>query len=166
MGNVRRVLSVTRKRPPTSEDWNDTSLASGVDRRGTVLGATQKPLESGSASSLTMPRRSVSASAELFRRKQSSAREWSAGNRSSREMTFQPPIRDDFALDGLLDNMIGVDDINDDDDEDWDVEGAIEGRRVQMTYTVPKERLRVVNATARDMDNFSEKSISRSNSEA
>ncbi|KAK1138746.1 hypothetical protein N8T08_002011 [Aspergillus melleus] len=171
MGNVRRVLSVTRKRPPTSEDWNDTSLASGVDRRGTVLGASQKPLESGSASSLTtptsqMPRRSVSASAELFRRKQSSAREWSAGNRSSREMTFQPPIRDDFALDGLLDNMIGVDDNNDDDDEDWDVEGAIEGRRVQMTYTVPKERLRVVNATARDMDNFSEKSISRSNSEA
>ncbi|KAI9036840.1 uncharacterized protein KD926_001228 [Aspergillus affinis] len=166
MGNVRRVLSVTRKRPPATEDWNDTSLASGVDRRGTALGAAQKPLESGSASSLAaapVPRRSVSASAELFRRKQGSAREWSAGNRSSREMTFQTPIRDDFALDGLLDNMIETDN---DDDGDWDVEGAIEGRRVQMTYTVPKERLRVVNATARDMDNFSEKSISRSNSEA
>ena len=76
-------------------------------------------------------------------------------------MTFQAPIRDDFALDGLLDMME-----NDDSDSDSDLEGATDGRRVQMTYTAPKERLRVVNATARDMDNFSEKSVSRSNSGA
>jgi hypothetical protein len=52
------------------------------------------------------------------------------------------------------------------DDDDWDVEGAAEGRRVQMTFTVPKEKLRVVNATAGDMDGMSEKSVSRSNSDA
>jgi hypothetical protein len=44
---------------------------------------------------------------------------------------------------------------------DWDVEGAAEGRRVQMTYTVPREKLRVVNATAGDMDTISERSINR-----
>ncbi|PLB46930.1 hypothetical protein P170DRAFT_362646 [Aspergillus steynii IBT 23096] len=160
MGNVRRVLSVTRKRPPANDDWNDTSMASGVDRMGTVLGAP-KALPESSGSNSQVPRRSVSASAELFRRKQG-PRNWSAGNRVSRDMTSQTPIRDDFALDGLLDMMEG----HDDSDSDSDLEGATEGRRVQMTYTAPKERLRVVNATARDMDNFSEKSISRSNSEA
>lgn len=35
-------------------------------------------------------------------------------------------------------------------DEDWDVELAAEGRLVQITYTVPKERLRVVNAGVGD----------------
>ncbi len=38
----------------------------------------------------------------------------------------------------------------DDDSEDWDVEAAAEGRLVQITYTVPKERLRVVNAGVGD----------------
>ncbi|EER43651.1 conserved hypothetical protein [Histoplasma capsulatum H143] len=32
-----------------------------------------------------------------------------------------------------------------DDDEEWDVEAAAEGRLVQIAYTVPKEKLRVVN---------------------
>ena len=31
------------------------------------------------------------------------------------------------------------------DEEEWDVEAAAEGRLVQVTYTIPKERLRVVN---------------------
>jgi len=34
----------------------------------------------------------------------------------------------------------------DDDDEDWDVEAAVERRVVQVMFTVPKTRLRVVNA--------------------
>ena len=33
-------------------------------------------------------------------------------------------------------------------DEDWDVEGAIERRLVQVMFTVPKEKLRVVNGAA------------------
>ncbi|KAI0022720.1 hypothetical protein F4780DRAFT_777473 [Xylariomycetidae sp. FL0641] len=33
-----------------------------------------------------------------------------------------------------------------DDDEDWDIEKAVEKRLVQVLFTVPKERLRVVNA--------------------
>jgi hypothetical protein len=42
------------------------------------------------------------------------------------------------------------DDPFDDEDDDWDVEAAVEGRLVQITYTVPKERLRVVNAGVAD----------------
>ncbi|KAE8147279.1 hypothetical protein BDV25DRAFT_169242 [Aspergillus avenaceus] len=147
VGNVRRVLSVTRKRPPTAEDTNTSSTASGIDRKGNApgsAGAISDDLET------RLPRRSVSASAELFRRKQG-ARDWSAGNIVSRELTGRS-FRDDFGLDGLLDL----------EEEDWDVEGAAENRRVQMTFTVPKEKLRVVNAS--DMDNISEDSVSRSNS--
>ncbi|THC92603.1 hypothetical protein EYZ11_007933 [Aspergillus tanneri] len=158
IGNVRRVLSVTRKRAPANDDWtNAASVASGIDRGSNVLAPSKASSTHDAGIGMQVPRRSVSASAELFRRKQG-ARDWGAGNRVSRDMSFHTLTRDDFALDGLLDVMS--------EDEDWDVEGAAEGRRVQIAYTVPKERLRVVNATARDMDNFSEKSISRSNSEA
>ncbi|KAL5365544.1 hypothetical protein BJX96DRAFT_169187 [Aspergillus floccosus] len=157
MGSVRRVLSVTRRRPPTDSSVG-MAVASGIDRRSTVLGSP-KGSSSGSDHSVShLPRRSVSASAELFRRKQG-ARDWGAENRLSRETgsSATPSLtRDDFALDGLLVS----------DDDDWDVERAAEGRRVQMTFTVPKEKLRVVNATAGDMDGMSEKSVSRSNSDA
>ena len=33
----------------------------------------------------------------------------------------------------------------DGDDEEWDVESAVERRVVQVMFTVPKEKLRVVN---------------------
>ncbi|GAB1195379.1 hypothetical protein APSETT444_004638 [Aspergillus pseudonomiae] len=150
IGNVRRVLSMTRKRPQSSEDGSVASAASGIDRRSAVLGPAGSLLDYKTESKL--PRRSVSASAELFRRKQG-AKDWGAGNIVSRELTGRM-TRDDFGLDGVLDL----------DDDDWDVEGAAENRRVQVTFTVPKEKLRVVNATANDMDNISEASISRSDS--
>ncbi|RAK98393.1 uncharacterized protein BO80DRAFT_162143 [Aspergillus ibericus CBS 121593] len=150
--NVRRVLSLTRRRPTTDPDPITAPLASGIDRRSTLLSPTP-------ASGYGLPRRSVSASAELFRRKQG-AKDWGAENRLSRNMESQArSSRDDSALHGFLD-------LSPDSDEDWDVEGAAEGRRVQITFTVPKEKLRVVNATAGELDNFSEKSVSRSNSDA
>ncbi|KKK15083.1 hypothetical protein P175DRAFT_0505308 [Aspergillus ochraceoroseus IBT 24754] len=152
IGNVRRVLSVTRKRPSINKDPNPASLASGIDGRHTVLGI--------SAAEARIPQRSVSASAELFRRKQG-AKDWGAGTRASREsmggMAFHTArsTRADLGLERRLDP---------ESDEDWDVERAAEGRRVQVTFTVPKEKLRVVNATARDLDDLSEKSVSRRNS--
>ncbi|KAE8163208.1 hypothetical protein BDV40DRAFT_311900 [Aspergillus tamarii] len=150
IGNVRRVLSMTRKRPQSSEDGSVASTASGIHRRSAVLGSPGPLFDYEPESKL--PRRSVSASAELFRRKQG-AKDWGTGNLVSRELTGRT-TRDDFGLDGMLDP----------NDGDWDVEGAAENRRVQITFTVPKEKLRVVNATANDMDDISEKSVSRSNS--
>ncbi|KAF7597469.1 hypothetical protein BBP40_003716 [Aspergillus hancockii] len=150
ISNVRRVLSVTRKRPPTAEDGSIASTASGIDRRSSVLGSAGPLFDN--ETELRLPRRSVSASAELFRRKQG-AKDWGAGNIVSRELTGRSTC-DDFGLDGIVDLA----------EDDWDVEGAAENRRVQITFTVPKEKLRVVNASAGDMDNISELSISRNNS--
>ena len=39
----------------------------------------------------------------------------------------------------------GMNDHSPGHDEDWDVESAVENRVVQVTYTVPRERLRIVN---------------------
>ncbi|KAH3617193.1 hypothetical protein KXV38_001098 [Aspergillus fumigatus] len=154
MGSVRRVISGTQRRVTAIRDSTTASMASSIDRRSTVLGART---ENGAQTESKVPRRAVSASAELFRRKQG-AKDWGASNRGSRDTGLQTirSFQDDWALDGLIDV----------DDDDWDVEGAAEGRRVQITFTVPKERLRVVNATAQDLDNMSERSISRSNTAA
>ncbi|OJJ36709.1 hypothetical protein ASPWEDRAFT_109001 [Aspergillus wentii DTO 134E9] len=153
MGSIRRVLS-GRKWILSDKDSGIAPIASGVDRRSTVLGSSKA--SENSENGIGTPRRAVSASAELFRRKQG-AKDWAATDRPSGETLFQTArsTRDNVALDGLMDA---------EEDSEWDVEGAAEGRRVQVTFTVPKERLRVVNATAGDMDNVSERSASRSNS--
>ncbi|PYI35095.1 hypothetical protein BP00DRAFT_442925 [Aspergillus indologenus CBS 114.80] len=176
--NVRRVLSLTRRRPPTADFPEPpgafTSIASGIDinldRRSTVVGngnsrpSHATPLAPGYGNT-RIPRRSVSASAELFRRKQG-ARDWGAGKRSS--VAAGPSWRDDTGIgdelgglysDGGLRRYADADGAEDGDD-DWDVEGAAEGRRVQVTFTVPKEKLRVVNATAGELDGVSERSVS------
>lgn len=48
------------------------------------------------------------------------------------------------------------------DEEDWDVEAAVERRVVQVMFTVPKSKLRVVNA---DVDRSSVLSLPRENSD-
>lgn len=148
-GSIRRVFTISNKLQRNKEP-SSTSVASGIDRSSTVM-TLSKPF-AGSETNTPTPKRAVSASAELFQRKQG-ARDWSAGNRPA---SFQPPkyARDDLAL-----TMEG------NEEDDWDVETAAEGRRVQVTFTVPKEKLRVVNATDEDMDAISEKSLSRNNSE-
>ncbi|KAL4900549.1 hypothetical protein BDW74DRAFT_182635 [Aspergillus multicolor] len=148
IGGIRRVLSVSRRRPHSNEGPNTISMASGIDAESAGF--------STRGADTTLPRRSVSASAELFRRKQG-AKDWGVGNRFSQDTGFLSArsTRDDFGLDGHMDP---------DSDEEWDVEGAAEGRRVQVTFTVPKEKLRVVNASAGDMDDLSLNSVSRNNS--
>ena len=152
IGSIRRALSVSRRNSTPAPD-SFAALASGIDRSSTVI--VPKPLNSENEERPSQPRRAVSASADLFRRKQG-ARDWGA-SRYSRGTIFRTPrsTPDGYSL-GLGGN----------DEDDWDVEGAAEGRDVQVTFTVPKERLRVVNASDRDMDNMSEKSISRSSSKA
>ncbi|KAJ6020910.1 hypothetical protein N7540_006414 [Penicillium herquei] len=149
---VRRALTLTRRSPVEQEEpeTKTAQLASGIDRRSTVVGLSPFGHPSGASA----PRRAVSASAELFRRKQG-AKDWNAKKRLSGNFTTARSTRDDLFLGapGYLGDDHTV------DDEDWDVEGAAEGRSVQVTYTVPREKLRVVNASA--ADNLSERSVSR-----
>ncbi|KAJ5172217.1 hypothetical protein N7492_004810 [Penicillium capsulatum] len=146
---VRRALTLTRRGIPVEPDLTTAQLASGVDRRSTVIGPGPTPAGSGA----NTPRRAVSASAELFRRKQG-AKDWNAKKRMS-DIGAARSTRDDLFLGAP--GYLGNDETC--DDEDWDVEGAAEDRRVQTTFTVPREKLRVVNAS--DLDNVSERSVSR-----
>lgn len=141
---MRRALTLSRRN--TSDD-ETAPLASGIDRRSTVISSDKFSNGSGTSS----PRRAVSASAELFRRKQSAKDR--LGKKRMSDVVFEGPrsSRDDPFLGAP--GYLGDDDTC---DENWD-----ESQRVQMTYTVPREKLRVVNASARDMDNVSERSISR-----
>jgi hypothetical protein len=158
LNTVRRALTLTR-RGGTSHHRDDNIdetayLASGIDRRSTILVSGPTPIGSGAPT----PRRAVSASAELFRRKQG-AKDWNAKKRLSEGPLVRPRgTRDDLFIGAP--GYLGDDETCDEYEDDWDVEGAAEGLSVQMTYTVPREKLRVVNASARDMDNISERSIS------
>ncbi|KAJ5670317.1 uncharacterized protein N7477_005680 [Penicillium maclennaniae] len=148
--SVRRALTLTRRPTSNEAEFEAAPLASGIDRRSTVMIPGAFP----NASGVSTPRRAVSASAELFRRKQG-AKDWIAKKRMS-DGVFQTPksTRDDLFLNAP--GWLGDDDTC---DETWD-----EDHRVQTTYAAPRERLRVVNAT--DMDNVSERSLSRSLSNA
>ncbi|KAJ5954392.1 hypothetical protein N7501_008671 [Penicillium viridicatum] len=163
MNTMRRALTMTR-RSPDSELYSDASTtstlhhASGIDRRSsTLVGSGQQSTASGPST----PRRAVSASAELFRRKQG-AKDWNARKRVSDDVfNTARSTRDDLFIGapGYLGNEAGFGD-DEEDVHDWDLEGAAEGRRVQTTFTVPREKLRVVNATAGDIDSMSERSVS------
>lgn len=156
---VRRALTLTRRGTSTLDEDESAPLASGVDRRSTILIPNSTSIANpASTSGTSTPRRAVSASAELFRRKQG-AKDWNAKKNRMSDTGLRGPrsTRDDLFIGAP--GYLGNDDTCD-EDEDWDVEEAAEGRNVQMTYTVPREKLRVVNGSAND--NISERSVSRS----
>lgn len=157
LGNVRRVLSGPRKwttsdKHSSSDDKNLAApSASGLDRRKTVLEPKRVSFQEPDQE-IAPPRRAVSASAELFRRKQG-AEDWgvSPTPRTSHEggesdAMLDPNNKENFQS----------------DEEDWDIEAAAEGRRVQVTFTVPKEQLRVVNAMPGDLESVSTTTASAS----
>ncbi|KEF52663.1 uncharacterized protein A1O9_11080 [Exophiala aquamarina CBS 119918] len=88
----------------------------------------------------TAPRRTLSAGASFWREKQG-PEDWnSTTNTGPASSVRRRPVP------GLV-----INDNNgalEDDDADWDVETAVQQRVVQVMFTVPKEKLRVVNADA------------------
>lgn len=148
---VRRALTLTRRDYTADPEPDVTGIASGIDRRSTVIGQGLHSTNSGT----NTPRRAVSASADLFRRKQAKA--LNSKKRIS-DNTFLSPrsTRDDLFLGAP--GYLGNDETMDDE---WEGDG-VENRNVQTSYLAPRERLRVVNATAGDMDNISQRSTSRS----
>lgn len=167
MGSVRRVFTGGRKwgtsdkKPNNSKANSFASLTSGADRRSAVL-ETSGPashLFPADTDGAVPPRRAVSASAELLRRKQG-AKDWGASSSAPRTSPTTPSSSSHGTESYTeADAMIGATDEEYDSDE-WDIESAAENRRVQVMFTVPKERLRVVNATARDLENASQLSPS------
>ena len=78
-------------------------------------------------SDVGIPRRAASTGAMLWRRRQG-AKDWNV----------EDGVKEQEAK-GMAADAGG-------DDDEWDVESAVERRVVQVMFTVPKERLRVVNA--------------------
>ncbi|KAG0158820.1 hypothetical protein PDIDSM_6340 [Penicillium digitatum] len=158
MNSMHRALIMTH-RSPDSQLYSDTSSAgtmhhaSGIDHRNMLVGSPQHTVPGPSTS-----RRVVSASAELFYRKQG-AKDWNAHQRVSDDVFNTARSTGDDRFTGVAEYVGNEADFSDDEEDDWDLEVAAEGRRVQTTFTVPREKLRVVNAAAGDFESMSERSI-------
>jgi hypothetical protein len=100
------------------------------------------PIRVGASSS--PPRRTVSAGATLWRRKQGRG-DWE----DSEDFNPGPPRSNTFTGDTPTLGMGALSGVGDDYDE-WDIERAVQNRVVQVMFTVPKERLRVVNHHVED----------------
>ncbi|KAL8953547.1 MAG: hypothetical protein Q9222_000605 [Ikaeria aurantiellina] len=121
--------SSTRNQSRTRGWMGSMRRAFGTDRS-----ASTSPDHGGSSTSSSptklhhengMPRRAVSAGAALWQKRQG-ARDWEdEGSQSKRESRLGTGQKQD--------------------DEEWDVESAVERRVVQVMFTVPREKLRVVN---------------------
>jgi hypothetical protein len=107
------------------------------------------------------PRRAVSATATMWRRKQGKD-DWQdsaepAGQQRANTLTLDGSgsWRSRLTRDGLGNHGHGGreehgDGEDDEEEEEWDIERAVERRVVQVMFTVPKEKLRVVNQDVQD----------------
>jgi hypothetical protein len=100
---------------------SDRSASPEIDRSASSS-PTKGVTEPDGAQQQLLPRRAASASALLWRKKQGAA-DWDVGRPG--EAGGEP---------------------GEGEDGEWDVEAAAENRVVQVMFTVPKEKLRVVNA--------------------
>ena len=89
------------------------------------------------------PRRTVSAGATLWRRKQGRG-DWE----DSAGFDANTPRSNTFT--GEVSTGLDSGSAMDDEDDEWDIERAVQNRVVQVMFTVPKEKLRVVNHSVED----------------
>ncbi len=85
------------------------------------------------------PRRTVSAGATLWRRKQGKSDWQDSADLNPRSNTFTGSSSGAPQLQRQYTDRV------EEDEDDWDIEQAVQNRVVQVMFTVPKERLRVVN---------------------
>lgn len=103
----------------------------------------QSPVRVGGSGS--PPRRTVSAGATLWRRKQGRG-DWE----DSADFSSGMPRSNTFTGDVPTHGLLGPGSAIEDDDDEWDIERAVQNRVVQVMFTVPKEKLRVVNHNVED----------------
>nr|KMM73361.1 hypothetical protein CPAG_09650 [Coccidioides posadasii RMSCC 3488] len=161
VGSVRRALSLVKKPENDRNNSPCSDLVPSMERS-----TSSSPTKSfHSAQELAsahldmgagLPRRAVSTNSSVLRRKKG-AKDWDVGQSSAersallRRETYDGTLSFDGGIDGG--RISAATDLKRDDDEeeeDWDVEAAAQGRLVQVTFTVPKEKLRVVNVGDED----------------
>ena len=133
IGGVRKTLMGSKRTADADiSTTGEGSAGPNIERR---FGGFQNPAG--------LPRRAVSASAALLKRKMAS-RDWDTdpdkrGSGSS-FLLDRPPSESGAMLDRYWDGNYN------DEYDDWDIEAFSQNRTVQqVTYTAPKEKLRVVN---------------------
>jgi hypothetical protein len=125
LGSVKRVLSGT----------------AGVDVRDRVA-----TLESNSAQSspTRYTRQPEMSETTPFWRSKQGAKDWAADTTGSSDTAVSTAVR----RKPVAGPAVNSDQATPEHDEDWDIESAVQQRVVQVMFTVPKEKLRVVNADA------------------
>lgn len=174
MGSIRKTLSSARKVVLSGYGNSSHEEARVSPAMFEITSPVDFDEDDGLSPQISRRASSASVVAHHQRRKQG-PKDWAVEGRSSRQsaagMSTSSRHRSRHADDLLDDNeendasddrLDVIDNLDDEhhrgggssigatDDEDWDVELAAEGRLVQITYTIPKERLRVVNAGAGD----------------
>ncbi|KAL9109402.1 MAG: hypothetical protein Q9227_005909 [Pyrenula ochraceoflavens] len=104
----------------------------------------RRPGLGGSSEETVTPRRAASASAAFWRGKKG-RKDWDENDEGKGERSSKAMLAGEES--GGKGRASGEEDGRDesDDEGEWDVEGAVQRRVVQVMFTVPKERLRVVN---------------------
>jgi hypothetical protein len=134
--------SASARSSPT-RGYRSESLSNSPTRPdyGVVMGGDAAP-----------PRRTVSATATMWRRKQGKDgwqdSEEAEDERRANTLTLDGSWRSRLARGETLQqhqDHDGNEGGEEEDEEEWDIERAVERRVVQVMFTVPKEKLRVVN---------------------
>jgi hypothetical protein len=133
LGSVRRVFTGTG-----SVDVSDRVAA--IEGHSTQTSPTKS---TGPEMAEATPKRTLSGGAGTFWRSKQGAKDWDDGLNTSSSIGPSSTVRRK-PLPGQA--FVGPDEPQ--TDEDWDVEQAAQHRVVQVMFTVPKEKLRVVNADA------------------
>nr|OQO29548.1 hypothetical protein B0A51_04106 [Rachicladosporium sp. CCFEE 5018] len=144
MGSLRRAIGATLTGDRSFSFTSSSNREPYTDERSSSSSPTKDRQSTSGA-----PRRAVSDGGALLRQKRGQ-KDWE-GN------TLFPPYRDDPDPGDWGEPRSSVD--KHQAEEDWDVEGAVTKRDVQVMFTIPKTRLRVVND---DMDRASLRSASDS----
>lgn len=160
LGSLRRVFhagddewvsidgsSASDHSSPTRQNHSPSFSGNGSPTR---TGYYIPELEDGTA-----PRRTVSASSAMLWRRKQGRDDWQdsvqasdvMGQRSNTLTGAFPPVpQGDGRGNGESNGKPNV------DDEEWDIEKAVQSRLVQVMFTVPKDKLRVVNGGPADND--------------
>ena len=119
LGGVKRVISGAR----------NTSMTANVTRTDAYRSGSSSPQKPGSRDGEQLPPRRATSDASFLRSRRG-AQDWKVEDEEAEEDSrLQRPSVP-----------------HGEHDDDWDVERAAEDRVVQLMFTVPRQRLRVVNA--------------------
>lgn len=138
LGSVRRALG--RANPDTDRSRSMTASTPHYDWSAASSLATKQARDRSSFPASSLPRRAASDAS--FWRSKRGARDWDVDEESGRDR-WRRNSGDDW---GAPEDQAVREKVEGEAEEDWDVEAAVERRVVQVMFTVPKQRLRVVNA--------------------